>query len=139
MKIQKKTIEIQNDEVLNYLKIRGWYNTAKQEVIKRNILRTEAANMGIRIAAEELQEAVDMFRILRNLNKVKDTENWLKDHQIDFEALQDYLEINLLKMKIIEKIEKAKEFESLYQYPQVKEKMRNIIYNEWISNKLQGY
>ena len=64
------------------------------------------------VSLEELQRAVDVFRILNNLNNPLDMEKWLKDKKLTLEILEDYLETNLIISKFKETLENKVVYEN---------------------------
>jgi len=83
-----------------------------------------------------LQKAADGFRALRDLTKARDTQRWLKANGITIEALEDYLEANILISKFKDKLTKSAP-KKLTASKAVKDTVRRIAYQSWLATAMK--
>jgi hypothetical protein len=130
---KSREMEVAVAEVVDYLKITGQFEPALREVVVRKITAEKARESGLKIANQNLQKAADAFRMIHGLNRASQTEAWLKGNGITLEALEAYLETNLLisafKDSLVKKTTKTK----LYNSKPVKETVREIVYQNWLN------
>ena len=69
---------------------------AERDVIERKTVAEAARKDGLRVTNGELQKAADGFRALMDLAKARETKRWLNKTGLSVEALEDYLETNIL-------------------------------------------
>lgn len=93
--------EITVDSVVDYLRITGGFTPILCEA-ERRMVAAAARKAGMTVDQEELQRASDVFRLSKGLDSAAATESWLKENGIALEALEEYLEINLLISKFKE-------------------------------------
>ena len=133
-----KELTVAVAEVVNYLRVTGGFAPALQEVVERKLAAEAAARARVKVSDEELQRAADVFRHTNGLSKAQDTHAWLDAHGVPLEYLEEYLQTNLLVAKLKEHLEK-KASASAKKYlsnPGVKEKIREIVYQEWLTEAL---
>jgi hypothetical protein len=131
-----KDIEVSVAEVVDYLRVTGQFTPALREVVERKITAEAAAKSGIKVTTAELQKAADAFRVLNDLNKARDTERWLRSTGISIEALEAYLESNILISKFKDKLEKKAGKAKYLALPVIKESIRERIYQDWLAAQL---
>jgi hypothetical protein len=133
-KKQGPVIEVAVAEVVDYLRITGDFAPALAEVVKRKVTAEAARKNGISVTAAELQNAADGFRAVRDLLKASDTERWLKANGIALDALEAYLETNILISKFKDQL--AKRGKKLLKSKAVAETVRELAYREWLDAAL---
>lgn len=129
-------IEIAVAEVVDFLKIKGDFAPNLATVIKRKLVAAEARKKGIRVTAKELQRAADGFRALKDLSKAADTKRWMRANGISVEALEDYLETNILMSKLKEKLAKNASAK-VKNSKAVKDCIREVAYRTWLSSAMK--
>ena len=133
-KSKKKKIEATEEEVLNYLKIKGQFAMAERDVIERKTVAEAARKDGIRVTNGELQKAADGFRALMDLAKARETKRWLNKTGLSVEALEDYLETNILKSKFMDRLEKKSP--KFARAKPVRQAIRELAYRDWLSRTI---
>jgi hypothetical protein len=131
-----KDIEISVAEVVDYLKIRGEFSPALAAVVRRKVAADGARAAGLRVTAAELQKAADAFRVVHDLHKATDTNQWLAANGLTVEALEDYLEANILISKLKDKLAKSAS-KKITGSAVVKECVRDAAYQQWLAEALK--
>jgi hypothetical protein len=131
---QSPVTEVAVAEVVDYLRIAGDFAPALAEVVKRKVTAEAARKCGVKVTAAELQKAADGFRAVRDLLKASDTERWLKANGITVDALETYLETNILITKFKDRL--AKRGKKLLKSKAVAETVRELAYREWLDAAL---
>lgn len=121
-------------EVVDYLRFDGSFAAALREVVKRKLAVQEAKDRGIVVTDDELQKAADVFRRVNNLNTAEQTEKWLKERGLTIEALEEYLEANLLIHELKNQLEKEYDKEKYLATEAAKSSIRELAYMEWLSS-----
>jgi peptidylprolyl isomerase len=91
-------------EFLHGLKLYGQLSPLLDEAVRDRVLRQLAAREKVTVSDEELQAAVDRFRIGIGLSKAADTQQWLQDNRLTVDDLERIAEADLLREKLQEKI-----------------------------------
>jgi peptidylprolyl isomerase len=133
----ERELEISVAEVVDLLRVTGRFQPVVREVVERKLTVEEAKKKGLKVTVEELQKAADGFRLAHGLNKASTTEAWLKSVGVSVEALEDYLETNLLIDKLMDALEGKEVPQKYLASPAVKGVIRGTIYQEWLSKKMK--
>ena len=86
----KQIIKINKTAIVNHLKLSSQLNKVLEGVATCRVIEAKAAELGIDLSDEELQQAADDFRLAHNLHNIEATWQWLKSNHLsmdDFEAL----------------------------------------------------
>jgi hypothetical protein len=134
---KKQELEVAIAEVVDYLRLTGKFAPALRDVVERKIAADAARKSGIKISTKQLQSAADTFRAINGLVKASDTEKWLKENGIAIEALEEYLETNLLINAFKNNLEKKANAAKYIKAPIIKESLRELIYRDWLSTELK--
>ncbi len=134
---KKQEVEIAVAEVVDYLRITGQFAPALKAVVERKITAGAARRSGIKVATKQLQSAADTFRAMNGLAKASDTQRWLRQNGLTVEALEDYLETNILINAFKGKLEKKGGASKYMKAPIIKESVRELIYKDWLANELK--
>ena len=132
-----KDIEVSVAEVVDYLRVTGQFTPALREVVERKITAEAAVQSGVKVTTGELQKAADAFRVLNDLSKARDTERWLRSTGISVEALEAYLESNILISKFKDRLEKKAGKAKFLALAGIKESIRDRIYQDWVASQLK--
>lgn len=131
-----KDIELAVAEVVDYMRIRGDFGPALAEVVERKMAVAAARGYGLRVTGAELQKAADAFRAMQDLHKASDTNRWLKANGVTLEALEEYLETNILISKLKDRLAKNAP-KRLHTSREVKDTVRQLAYEEWLANAMK--
>ena len=134
---KSKDLEVEVAEVVDYMKINGQFEPALKEVVIRKIVAEKARKSGLKVTNQKLQKAADVFRMSLGLTRASQTAAWLKANGITLEALETYLETNLLisafKDNLLKKAGKTK----LYSSKPIKEAARELVYQRWLKKAIK--
>ena len=136
-KKKSKDIEVTVAEVVDYLRITGGFAPALRSVVVRKVAADAARKRGLKVSASELQRAADAFRMVNNLVKASDTKRWLGANGLTVDALEDFLETNLLVSKLKDKLEKSASKAKYLKTEGIKESVREMIYQDWLKTALK--
>jgi len=127
-----KDIEVTVAEVVDYLRVTEQFIPAVREVVERKITAQAARKSGITVSAGELQRAADAFRTVKDLGKASDTQRWLNSAGISVEALEEFLETNILISKFKDRLEKKANRAKCCAHPSIQETIREMAYQDWL-------
>ncbi|MBN1292803.1 MAG: hypothetical protein JXB48_13260 [Candidatus Latescibacteria bacterium] len=130
-------LEVAVAEVVDYLRLSGDFGSALREVVKRKITAQAAKENGLTVSDEELQKGADTFRIVNNLSKASDTENWLKIMGVSIDTFEEFLETNLLISKFKDTLETKGDKQKYIDSEAIKESVREMIYQDWLGEQLK--
>lgn len=125
-------VEMSEAEVVDYLKIDGSFSQSTLTVVERKLAAATARANGIKLTSQQLQAAVDTFRKMKGLEKASATQEWLKNNNISVEALEQYIEENVLKSKLKDLLEKKTNKSKYLKSCEVGGIVREQIYTEWL-------
>ncbi len=91
--------EISLHDVLSGAKFRGDLDFIRQAV-DAALIRAAAAQRGISVDDEELQQAADEFRAARKLYAAQATFDWLAAHHLEQEDWEEQVENKILRQKV---------------------------------------
>ena len=134
---KRNEIEVTVAEVVDCLRITGKFTPSLREVVTRKVTAEAAKKRGIRVTTTELQKAADAFRAVNDLSKASDTARWLRSNGISLEVLEEYLETNILISKFKDALEKKTSKAKYLSTPGIKESIREMIYQDWLSGQLK--
>jgi len=133
----ERELEISVAEVVDFLRVTGRFLPAVREIVERKLTVEEAKRKGLKVTVQELQKAADAFRLTNGLEKASATEAWLKSKGISLEALEDYLETNLLISKLLDTLESEEAPQKYLSSPAVKDTIRGMIYQDWLGKQMK--
>lgn len=134
---KNQELELAVIEVVDYLRITGQFAPALKTMVERKVSAEAARKKGIRVSTKQLQSAADTFRAMNGLSKASDTQKWLKQNGLTVEALEEYLETNLLINGLKNSLEKKTSKAKYMKAPAIKEALRELIYKDWLANELK--
>ena len=130
-------IEVAVAEVVDYLRITGGFAPALREVVQRKVTVDAAQKAGIKVTKAQLQKAADAWRLANGLNKADDTEAWLAANGVTVDALEDYLETNLMMSKFKDQLEKKTAKKKYLSSEGIQESVRQMIYADWLAKAMK--
>jgi len=130
-------LEVNVAEVVEYLRMSGDFGPALREVVRRKITAQAAKESGLKVTDEELQKGADTFRIVNNMSKASDTENWLKMMGVSLDTFEEFLETNLLISKFKDTLEEKVDKKAYLSSEAVKESVREMIYQDWLNSQFK--
>jgi len=134
---KSKDLEVEVAEVVDYMKINGQFEPALKEVVIRKIVAEKARKSGLKVTNQKLQKAADVFRMSLGLTRASQTAAWLKANGITLEALETYLETNLLISAFKDNLLKKAGKTRLYSSKPIKEAARELVYQRWLKKAIK--
>ncbi len=98
----QRNISVSREEIFHQVKLSGQIPTLIEGVVTRKIIESAAAETGIKVEVEELQEAADAFRLVGKLHSTDDTWSWLKTNLLSLDDFEELIQINVLSQKLAE-------------------------------------
>ncbi len=134
---REKVAEASVAEVVDFLRVTGRFLPAAREVVERKLTIEAAKKKGLEVTTQELQEAADAFRSTNGLMQASATEAWMNSVGISVEALEDYLEANLLISKFMDTLEGNTPPEKYLSSRAVKDVIRRMSYLDWLNEQVK--
>jgi uncharacterized protein len=125
------------EKVVDYLRCTGGFATALQDVAKRHLAVKAAAERGLAVSDEELQQASDAWRTANDLFSAIDTIEWLEDSGLTTEKYEAYLETDLLICKFKQTLASAAKIENIFTDPQCREAAIELLYADWLAGAVK--
>lgn len=132
---ESKTIDVSVGDVVAYLRIEGGFSEALSAVVRRRVLLDAADDFGVTVNDDELQRTADAYRAMHGLHKASDTMTWLRAKGITPDALEKHLGENIRISKARDQIA-ANCAVSIAENPAVKDLIRELSVEDWVSKKL---
>lgn len=127
-----KSLAVEIGDVVDFLKVTGQYSEALAEVLRRKKLVQAAMSAGFSVSDEDLLKGVDVFRAFHKLHKADDTNQWLTARGLSQDALELYVETNLLISQFKDRLEEQADKEVYLNSPAVQNLVREQIYQDWL-------
>lgn len=86
--------------LIQQLKLSGEIAKLVDDFINQKIIQETAVELGIKNSVNELQSAVDEFRLMNKLHNAQDTWEWLSQQSLSLEDLEAIVNQNLIVMKL---------------------------------------
>lgn len=106
--------QITQCDVTTRLQLSGAWFDALSEIEDEALAAQAAAQEGLTVSDAELQNAVDEYRLSRELEKADDTHCWLESIGLSIEDVEQFLEADVLQSKLAEKLIDDAKIESHY-------------------------
>lgn len=97
-------ITITSKDILHQVKLSGKVPEIVEEIAKRKVLTTAAAEVGIKVETEELQKAADQIRLMNALNSASNTMTWLEKHGLSLDDFEEIVYTNLISVKLADRL-----------------------------------
>ena len=97
-------IYIDRQDVFERLKMSCKLADVIQGIITCKIVESTAADLDISVSIEELQNAADDFRQLKQLNSIQNTQIWLQKNYLSLDEFEHIIYINILSRKLVENL-----------------------------------
>ena len=95
-----QSITITNEDILQCVKLYCQVPELLEKIITRKVIENTATEVGIKVDAEELQEAADKLRLMNTLKSAEDTWNWLKKYSLSLDDFEEMVYMNLIIDKL---------------------------------------
>jgi parvulin-like peptidyl-prolyl isomerase len=97
-----KSIDINREDIFDHLKISCQLPTILEGVITCKVIEHKAAEIGITVNTEDIQQAADNFRLTQRLRNIQDTHAWLQKHHLSLDDFERLIHTNIVSRKLVE-------------------------------------
>ncbi|WP_019505015.1 peptidylprolyl isomerase [Pleurocapsa sp. PCC 7319] len=98
----KQTLKINQTAIVNHLKLSRQLDRIVEGVATCQIIESKAAELGIIVNDEELQQAADDFRLTQNLNNIEATWQWLESNHLSMDDFEALIHTDTLTKKLVQ-------------------------------------
>ncbi|MGL5875987.1 MAG: peptidylprolyl isomerase [Xenococcaceae cyanobacterium] len=98
----KTTIDIDRDDLFEYVKLSFKLPKLVRGAITCKIIKSFAAQLGILVDRQELQQAADRFRMTGKLHLIEETRLWMQEHFLSADDFEQLIYTNTLSEKLVE-------------------------------------
>ncbi len=95
-----QAITISAQDILHQIKLSCQIPSIVEQVVTRKILINAAAEAGIKVEAEELQQAADNIRLISKLKTADETWEWLKKNCLSLDDFEEMVYTNVISGKL---------------------------------------
>ncbi len=95
-----KPLSISSLDILNQVKLSCQIPTVIEGIVGRKILGYTAAEAGITVEPEELQQAADSIRLVNDLRRTEDTWQWLQKYGLSLDEFEEIVYGNVISSKL---------------------------------------
>lgn len=95
-----KVISIDQSFLFHHIKLSFQLPSFIESITNCKIIATAAADAGITISLEELQQAADEFRLINQLQEPDETWQWLQKHYLSLDEFEEVIHTNLVSSKL---------------------------------------
>ena len=95
-----RTLEISPQETIQHLKLSCQIPAVVEAIVSCKIILDKAAEMGLKVESEELQQAADSLRLANNLLQADATWTWLQKHCLSLDEFEEIAQTNALSSKL---------------------------------------
>jgi parvulin-like peptidyl-prolyl isomerase len=89
-------------QILDQIKVSAQIPSLVEEILDRQIINHKAAEAGIEVKPEELQQIADSWRVAKQLESPEDTMSWLQKHHLSIEEFGQIFQTTVVSSKLAE-------------------------------------
>lgn len=97
-----QTISISGNDILHQVKLSCQIASIVEQIVTRKIIISAAAEVGIEVDTEELQQSADNIRLLSKLRSADETLLWLKKNSLSVDDFEEMVYTNVISGKLAE-------------------------------------
>lgn len=95
-----QAITISAQDILQQVKLSCQIPSIVEQIVTRKVVRDAAAEAGIKVEAEELQQAADHIRLISKLKTADETWEWLKKNCLSLDDFEEMVYTNVISGKL---------------------------------------
>ncbi len=96
----EKLITISQAELIHQVKLGCLVPTLIEGIVARKVVLQAAQAYHLEASVDELQQAADGIRLLRQLNSSTDTKRWLEQHNLSLDEFEELVQMSVLSSKL---------------------------------------
>ncbi|MEH1853592.1 MAG: peptidylprolyl isomerase [Nostoc sp.] len=97
-----QAITISANDIFHQVKLSCQIPTIVEQIVTRKIIISAAANAGIEVDTEELQQSADNIRLLSKLRSADETLLWLQKNSLSVDDFEEMVYTNVISGKLAE-------------------------------------
>jgi parvulin-like peptidyl-prolyl isomerase len=97
-----QAINISANDILHQIKLSCQIPTIIEQIVTRKIIISAAAEAGITVEPDELQQAANNIRLLSKLRSADETLVWLQQNSLSIDDFEEMVYINVISGKLVE-------------------------------------
>jgi len=95
-----QAITISAQDILQQVKLSCQIPSVVEQIVTRKVVMDAAAEAGIKVEAEELQQAADQIRLISKLKTADETWEWLKKNCLSLDDFEEMVYTNVISGKL---------------------------------------
>jgi hypothetical protein len=95
-----QVITISAQDILQQVKLSCQIPSIVEQIVTRKVVMDAAAEAGIKVEAEELQQAADQIRLISKLKTADETWEWLKKNCLSLDDFEEMVYTNVMSGKL---------------------------------------
>lgn len=95
-------VVIPNQRIIKYLKLSCQLASILEDIVKQEIVLSQAEKIGIQVSEQELQQASELMRIIKKLYTIEDTLAWLEEQYLYPDDFEELVRIEVTTKKLME-------------------------------------
>jgi parvulin-like peptidyl-prolyl isomerase len=95
-----QAITISAQDILQQVKLSCQVPSIVEQIVTRKVVKDAAAEAGIKVETEELQQAADQIRLISKLKTADETWEWLKKNCLSLDDFEDMVYTNVISGKL---------------------------------------
>lgn len=99
-----REITINRDEIFRHIKLSFQLSAHIENLVNCKLITEAAAQAGITVRLEELQQAADDFRLANQLHDSDATWSWLQKHHLSLDDFEELVHMNALSGKLAQSL-----------------------------------
>jgi hypothetical protein len=88
------------EDMFDQLRFFAQIPTLNEKIITHEVVTRVSSELGIIVESEELQQAVDNWRLIKQLDSVEETQIWLQKHHLTLNELGELISATVLSSKL---------------------------------------
>lgn len=93
-------LSVSHEEIIHQVKLSNQLSVILEAIATRKAIVTAAAEAGIKVETEELQQAANAIRATNNLYRTEDTWAWLQKQKLSLDEFEEMVHTTVLSTKL---------------------------------------
>ena len=120
------------EDIFNRLRTLGQIPALTEKIIAHEVITRACNKFSITVKLDELQQAVDGWRLTNRLDSIEATQTWLQEHHLSLEELGDLISTTVLSSKLAQHLfrDKVEPYFFDYQLDYMQVAMYEIVFDD---------